>query len=71
MTGPNTSAHISDFGNRGRALLVVPAIATGVALIMTVVRIFVRGKIVKQLGLDDMCIVVANVSGCDPGFLSI
>ena len=71
MTGPNTSAHNNDGGNRGRTLLVVSAIATGIALIFTVVRIFVRAKTVKQLDWNDMCIVVANVSGCDPNFLSI
>ena len=71
MTGPNTSSHINDGGNRDRTLLVVSAIATGFALIFIVVRIFVRAKNFKQLGWDDMCIVVANVSGCDPDFLSI
>ena len=61
MTSQNTSPFLHNVGNRGPTLLAVSAIATGTALIFTTVRIFVRVKIVKFLGWDDMCIVVANV----------
>ena len=61
MTGQGTFPILNDEGNRGPALLAVSAIATGIALVFTILRVFVRVRIVKYLGWDDMCIVVANV----------
>lgn len=61
MAGQNTSPHLQDEGSRGPVLLAVSTIATGIALIFTILRIFVRVQISKNLGWDDMCIVVANV----------
>lgn len=61
MTSRNISSLFKDPGNRGPALLAVSAIATGIALIFTIVRIFVRIRIVKTLGWDDMCIAAANI----------
>lgn len=70
MTSGITSSLFKDQGNKGPALLAVSAIATGIALNFTIVRTFVRVRIVKNLGWDDMCIAAANVRAAyDPDSL--
>ena len=61
VASPDNPSLVSEKGNRDSALLAVSAIATGIALTFTIVQIPIRVIIIKNVGWDDVYIVVANV----------
>ena len=46
---------------RGERVLIVNAVFTSLATVLTIVRIYARAVLVKQVGADDWTIIVALV----------
>ena len=56
--------------NRGPAVLITQGITVGIATILVVLRIIVRSKVIKELGLDDL-FIVGGMVGLSSNFIFI
>lgn len=61
MSTPSTVAQITAHDDKGPTVLAICSVLTAVATIFAVARVYVRGRILSRVGLDDWLIVLSMV----------